>query len=58
MQKIKQLIIITAMFALVIPSVILAESPPMSLMPPIIVYGAVIIDGEIASTGRCFSGRS
>ena len=51
MQKLKQLLIITAMFALAMPTVILAESPPMSLMPPIIVYGAVTIDGEIASSG-------
>ena len=51
MQKIKQLIIITAMFALILPTAILAESPPMSLMPPIIVYGTVTIDDDIASNG-------
>lgn len=51
MKKIKQLIIITAMFALILPTAILAESPPMSLMPPIIVYGTVTIDGDIASNG-------
>ena len=44
-KKIKQLVIITAMFALAMPAVILAELPPM---PPVIVSGVVTIDGNIA----------
>jgi len=51
MRKLKQLTIITAMFALAMPAVILAATPPMSLMPPIIVYGTVTIDGNVALSG-------
>ena len=47
-KRFKQLIIITVMFVLAMPTVILAEFPPM---PPILISGTVTINGNIASSG-------
>ena len=49
MKKIKQLTIITAMFALVLPTVILADSIPIP--ESFSVRGNVVIDGENAPIG-------
>jgi len=47
-KKFKQSIITAVIFTLAMPAVILAESPSM---PPILVFGTVTINGEIASSG-------
>ena len=50
LKKLKQTLVIAVMLALAIPSLVLAEAPPIPL-PPIIVHGTVTIDDQTASGG-------
>ena len=50
-KKIKQLVIITAIFALVLPTVIFATDPSTPSLPPILISGTVTIDNNLASSG-------
>ena len=50
-KKIKQLVIIIAIFALVLPTVIFAANTPTPSLPPILISGTVTIDNNLASNG-------